>query len=601
MMKRLLLIPFLLISLLIRAQDMDQSLAVQFYQNQEYTKAAELFSKLYDKNPNEVNYRYLYNTYIQLKEYDKLDKIVKKNIKKYPAQLGFIVDLGNLYKEKGDLSGAEDQFDKAIKALIIDDAQITGLANTFVQYNQLDYAAKTYERARTLFRNDLLYTFQLADLYGRMGKKKEAVSSYLSYLEGNPGDEQTVKNRLQDAIQDEAYYTEIQQQLLGKVQKNAENDTYPELLIWMYLQRSDYRSAFIQVKALDRRRKENGLRVIGLARNAMEDKAYDAAIEMYQYILDKGKMNSLYQPAMQELLNARKERLSHSFAWTKGEVDTLLQQYDVFLSEYGLNRATMNTVLEKAQLQALYLNNFDTAIVIIENLLKVPQLERTFKSQAKIALGDFYLLKGEDWEASLLYSQVDKDMKDEPLGEMARFKNAKLSYYQGEFEWSQAQLNILKASTSELIANDALDLSVFILDNLGLDTTLYPMQMFAKADLLVYQNQLDRALLTLDTVTNIFPTHALMDDILFAKANIYLKKQNFTEAEKYLLQVLARDSSDILADNATFTLAGLYETQLKNKDKAMEMYQNIILNYKDSIFVIEARKRYRQLRGDAVQ
>ena len=302
---------------------------------------------------------------------------------------------------------------------------------------------------------------------------------------------------------------------------------------------------------------------------------------------------------MMEILKARKGKITHDFGYTKGSIDTLMRQYDEFIADYGINRNTINTLLEKAQLHALYLNNYDSAIAIVEGVLKVPQIDRATKSQAKLDLGDYYLIRGEDWEASLIYSQVEKDMKEDPYGEMARFKNAKLSYYQGDFEWSQAQLQILKASTTELVANDALELSVFILDNMGMDSTLYPMEMFAKADLYIYQNKLDDALTALDSITMIYPTHALADDIIYKKAQIAIKKKNLPDAAKYLQGVIDKYGTDILADDATFTLAELYEGPLNDKKKAEELYKSIILNYKDSIYVVEARKRFRRLRGDS--
>ncbi|MDX2001586.1 MAG: tetratricopeptide repeat protein [Chitinophagales bacterium] len=600
-MKQLLLVFLMSMGLWVSAQtDPEQSLAIQFYQNQEYVKAAELFEKLYSRNSNATNYRYLFNTYLQMKEYDKAEKLVKKAQKKAPQDLGYMVDLGNLYRQKGDASGAEEQFNKAIKALPPDDAAISTLSQAFLQIGEAELAIKTYQKARQLFKNDYLFSYELAELYGNTGNKKESVSNYLNYFDFATGEEQSVRNKLQDLIQDEGYYTELQTQLLSRIQKYPEVDAYPELLQWMFLQKGDYRSALIQAKALDKRRKGNGLGVLALARTAMENKAYDAAIEAYQYIVDRGKTSSLYLPSMQELLKARKEKITQNFSWTQGEIDTLLQQYDQFLAEFGPMNG-MTAALDKAQLLAYYVHDYDSAIALVQQLVALPQANRSFKAQCKLELGDYYLLKGEDWEASLLYSQVDKDLKDEPLGEMARFKNAKLSYYQGEFEWSQAQLDILKASTSELIANDALDLSVFIMDNMGLDTALYPMQMFAKADLLIYQNKLDQAWTTLDTIENIFPDHALHDDILFAKAKIALKKQQFAEAEKYLTSITTKFKSDILGDNATFMLGELYEHELNDKAKAMDMYKNIILDYKDSVFVIEARKRFRILRGDDIQ
>jgi predicted Zn-dependent protease len=204
------------------------------------------------------------------------------------------------------------------------------------------------------------------------------------------------------------------------------------------------------------------------------------------------------------------------------------------------------------------------------------------------------------WESTLIYSQVDKDEKDSPLGEEARFRNAKLAYYRGDFEWAQTQLEALKASTSELISNDAIELSVFIIDNLGMDTIETPMQMYARAELLMYQNKDDDALHTLDTIGWLFPGHALLDDIEYTKARVFVKRKEFDHAVPLLEDILKNYKDDLKGDDATFLLAEINEKYLNNKDKAKELYEKIITDYNSSLLVIEARKRFRLLRGDKV-
>ncbi len=227
-------------------------------------------------------------------------------------------------------------------------------------------------------------------------------------------------------------------------------------------------------------------------------------------------------------------------------------------------------------------------------------VNQQLKNQTKLSLGDLYLIDGDVWESTLLYAQVDKDEKDSPLGEEARFRNAKLAYYKGDFEWAQTQLEALKSSTSELISNDAINLSVFIIDNLGMDTVETPMQMYARAELLLYQNKPDNARGTLDTIVYMFPGHALYDDIEYAKAQLYLKKKEVEKAVPLLEDIIKNYKTDLKGDDATFLLAEINEQYLGNKEKAKELYQTIITDYNNSLLVIEARKRFRTLRGDKV-
>ncbi|CAN5414294.1 tetratricopeptide repeat protein [soil metagenome] len=578
----------------------DQNLAIQFYQNGEYAKAAEIFEKLYDKNPQDFYYRYLFNSWVYTKEYDKLEKVVKRNIKKNPQNLTFLVDLGYLYKQEGNVAGGEAEYDKALKALPADERMVRELANAFLAYGENEIAVQSYLTGRKLLTGSSgnpLFAFDLADLYIRLNKKTEAVESYLDYIKFNPQDVQNVQNRFQDLIQEDVWYDALQMQLLARIQKGGDQ-IYSEMLIWEYIQRNNYRAAFIQVKALDKRLKETGHRVIVLARAANGSGDYDAAIDAYQYIIEKGAVSPLYQIAKQEILIARKAKITTGFNYTDADLNALLIGYDAFLTEFGINKQTVQVVMDKAQLKAFYFHQIDSAIAIVNAIINIPALEKMFKNQAKLELGDYYLLKGDVWESTLLYSQVDKEMKDEPLGELARFKNAKLSYYMADFDWAQAQLNILKGATTHLISNDAIALAVFIMDNMGLDTTLYPMQKYAEAELLVFQNDFDAAILKLDSISNIFPQHTLADDIIMMRAKIALKKKDYAKGAEYLEAIRTRFAEDLLGDDATFMLAELYETVLNDKNKAMELYQDLLVTYKNSVLVIEARKRFRKLRGD---
>ena len=308
----------------------------------------------------------------------------------------------------------------------------------------------------------------------------------------------------------------------------------------------------------------------------------------------------MYSIARSASLNARMRKIKETNTYTQQDIDTLVAQYTAYLDETGKNGNTITTLRELAQLKAFYQNDLPSAIALLESVVEMPNLNQSAKARVKLDLGDYFLMKNEVWEATLLYSQVDKALKDDVLGEEARFRNAKLSYYIGDFEWAQSQLDVLKASTSELISNDAIDLSVFITDNYGLDTTTVPMEMFARAGLLLLQNQTLAATRTLDSINAALPNHVLDDDILFKRGQIALKKQDFKTAATYFETVAEKYKTEILADNAVFALAELYELNLNDKDKARALYQSIITDFAGSLIIVEARKRFRKLRGDDI-
>ncbi len=578
--------------------DIGQSLAFQFYQNEEYDKAAELFEKLYNKaDDKEQYYKYYYNSLVQIGEYKKVEKVVEKALKQEPDRLTYYVDLGRIYEANNDSKGAQKAYKQAIEELTPNEVQTRQLAAAFLSLGSTDLTIATYEQAQRLFTDQYMFSLDLATLYTKANEPKKAVNSYLATIEGDPRRMQEVKNRLQDAIQQRFFSEALREELLTRVQQRNNGNIYSELLIWQFTQLKNYKMALVQTKALDKRMKENGFRVLDLGRTLQRQQEYDLAIDAFQYVIEKGR-SPIYIQTRQELLYTKQLKIETALSYTQLDLDELNIALDDFINEFGTTAITAPTIQNKASLMAFYYDDLDSAAAILEELMNNSQLGRVFKAQLKLDLGDLYLLMGDIWEGSLLYSQVDKAFGDEPVAEMARFKNAKLSYYVGDFEWSQAQLDILKGSTSELISNDALELSVFITDNMGLDTTLYPMMMYARAQLLEFQKKYGDAINTMDSVINIYPGHGLADDILFSKAKIKIKEQKFQEALPFLEEVLKWHAEDLLGDDATYMLAQLYDKQLKDPEKAQQLYQDLIFNFKDSIYIVEARKRFRQLRGD---
>jgi TolA-binding protein len=365
------------------------------------------------------------------------------------------------------------------------------------------------------------------------------------------------------------------------------------------VQRKDFNSAFMQARAMDKRYREEGRRVEELARLALQNEFYDEATTMFNYVIALGKDKPYYMNARMGSIDARNRKVINTTQYTAADLKLLESDYKAFLQEFGRYYSTASVIRDLSRLQAYYLNDYPSAIAGFTELIDMPRLDNQFKAQCKLELGDIYLLKGEEWDAMLLYGQVDKDFKEDPLGQEAKFRNAKLSYYLGEFEWARAQLDVLKTATTQLIANNAMELSLLIQDN-TLDSLEEPLLLFAQADLNYYQNKTAFALLLLDSIDREYPRHSLADDILFKRAEISYKQQDYAQSAKYLEQLLKEHGSDILGDNALFMLADITEKKMKDKAAAQKLYEEFLEKYPGSFFTTEVRKRYRALRGDVV-
>jgi tetratricopeptide (TPR) repeat protein len=352
---------------------------------------------------------------------------------------------------------------------------------------------------------------------------------------------------------------------------------------------------------MDKRFDEGGTRLMDLARIALANKDHGTAYKCYEYVLSLGRNDANYVQARIGSVRTRYEQLTGQAEPASAELLDLDQRSGATLTELGLGPPTMELLRDRAHLKAYFLNDHTGAKTLLEEAIALPTIDPKTRAQLKLDLGDVHLLAGEIWEASLLYSQVDLEFKYDMLGHEARLRNAKVSFYAGDFLWAQGQLEVLKASTSKLIANDAMELSLRITDNLGLDSNSVPLSYFARAELLRFQHRYDESLAVLDSLDAAYPGHTLGDDILYERYRIAYARHRYADAGAHLDKLLELYPLDILVDNALLDLGRLYEDRLNDPEKAKAYYQRLLFEQTGSIFVPEARDRFRKLRGDVLE
>jgi tetratricopeptide (TPR) repeat protein len=586
----------------------DRQLADQYFINFEFDKAAVIYDKLFDKDPMGVYPNYL-RTLVALKNYSEAEKMVKKMIKKsssgnFPvASQTYQVDLGFVYESAGDMNKAKQTYEKAIKTLQPDQGQIISLANAFYSHQNWDYALATYLEGKRLLKGFYSFYFETAEIYFQKQDYPKMIDEYLNSVEENVAYQQNVQNILQNRLgndPDGSRNNLLRQALLRRIQRNADQPVFSEMLIWLFVQQKDFESAFTQAKALDKRQREDGSRIISLASMAVTNLNYETGIKAYQYVVDKGPDNPNYIHARMELLNTLNKKITENNSYTKEDLLKLQRDYNTTLNELGRNATTAPLIRSLAHLEAFYLDHPDTAIVILEEAITYQGIRNITKAECKLELGDVYLFTGNVWDSDLLYAQVDKSFKNDPIGQEAKYRRARLDYFRGNFTWAQAQLDVLKSATSQLIANDALSLSLLIQDNIDTDTTSYELLLYSAADLLSYRNKNDDALLLLDSLQQKWPAHSIIPHAIYKKALIFDAKRNYAIEDSLLREVADNYPDGVLADDALFKRGLLYEEKLNDKNKAKELYEALLTQYPGSLFAVEARKRFRALRGDVI-
>lgn len=568
----------------------------------EYKKAINIYSELYGISPDSVYSEYL-NTLIAAKKCKGAEKLVEDKAAKFPPGVRkpeINLELGMVYDQCGNADKAKAQYDSVLGMLNGDDIFTNNVANAFVDAGKDDYAILAYERALQLLGNPPLYNRQLATLHAKMGNLDKAVDAL---LQGGPSGlmpADAAKELLLELLgNDENKLRTVQKALVRKINLEPGNNYYGEILTWIYTQRNDWDGALMQIEAIDERNNEPGRRVFEFARTAVAAKEYETANKAFDHVIEKGKDMPYYVMAKSEKLAAAFARLEGDHARKPEDVTALAALYDSFLVEFP-KHYTQKTASDFATLNAVYGNNVKRAIQILTKAIEEPDTRRNMKGIFKLQLGDYYLLQGRQWDATLSYSQVEKEFKQDVMGEDARFRNARLAYYFGDFDLAQKLLSILKSGTSNLIANDAIDLSVVLTENIE-DSVTTPLERFAYAGLLLFQNKDKEAEALVDSIGTAFPEHPLNDDLMMMRAAIAMKHHDYPKAIAHLKVVIDKYGKDVLGDDAVFKTAEIYYHELHQQAEAKNYYEQLIIDYPGSTYVQAARQKLAEINGQATQ
>lgn len=595
----LLLFIFLLVSVFsISAQSVEEKLALQYFQNKEYDKAADLYKEIYKKKPTPIFYNYYLDCLFANDDYKTAESFVKQVAKKHPDEQKYKVEYAYVIDLSGNHKKATKLYLKAIKSLKPNRNEVIDLANAFKVRGLNDYALKTIEKGKK-FTLDPPLNMELADLYMAMGNYKGMMSEYLDLVAQDDAYLTIVQSKLQLIISDKNNETPsnaLREELLRRTQKYPNIIVYSELLYWFSLQKKQFKIALIQGEALDKRYEEQGGRIFQLAKILYSNKEYELSIEAYDYVMSYGQQNRYYQTASIEILQSRFMNIVENAHYQKNDLTALAESYEALLKKYGENASTVKLMMNLAHLYAFYLKNTDKAIKLLEKVQKIPNVNHYDQAMAKLKLGDIMLFSGQKWSASLLYKQVEKANKYDAIGFEARFKAAKFFYYVGEMDYAKVQLDVLKGATSKLIANDALDLYLLITENMSLDSTYDALSYFARAELLTYQHNYEAANTTLDSIITAYPPgEPIRDNVWFKKAQIQIQLKNYESADSLFKKCLEEDPYGTLADDALMMRAKMNDNYLNNKEIAKQLYKKILLDYPGSLFTVEARRRYREM------
>jgi len=577
----------------------DYLLAENYYRESAYEKATLLYKKLYDSSPFNSNYlERLISCYQETGGFLIAEQLLKSKIKTNKDQGYLYVYLGYNYEKQQLKNKAAINYKIALNSIDKSTTYAALIGGLFKEYNLLDNAVLAYEKAMKINKNGN-YIFQIAQIYGEKGNYKKMFESYIELVDSN--------DRYFNVIQRYAskYITEdstneanvLFRKTLLKKSASKPKDVWNVLLSWLFTQQRDYTKALIQEKALFQRKQEDLSAIFTIGKTAFENNAFDASQKCFNFVIEKSNTKS-------EVINANLYLTKIAVATKSPEVKKLF--LNIF-KRFGKNTATIAIQVGYAEFLTFYKNKPTKAIVVLREALLYAK-SKFDKARIKLKLGDVLVFTGKFNTALIYFSQIQTQLKNHELGQEARYKIAQTSYFKGDFDWAKAQLKILKSATTQLIANDAVALYLKISDNEPVDSIPSGLKQLAKAELLAFQNKNDAALKELNnlfTQKNVFvngliPGEVIFDDVLFLQAKLLVKQNKYEQALVSLSKIIAADNQGFLTDDIYFMMAEIYHNKINNRKKAQEYYQKIIFEHASSIHLVDARRRYRKLRGDKI-
>ena len=589
-MKKLLLHISLFFSLVCFSQN--EQLAQFYYDKGDFEKAKISYEELLKSIPQ--NSQYFLRTidcYQQLQQFDTAEKAIFERFNTY-KQGTLLVELGyNFQLQKNDVK-AQNYYEQALDRIKKNPNEVYGISNSFEKKVLLEYALKSYQTAATLEPN-FNFNYQVGLLYGQLGNQEMMISTFLDEAFTNPQNSILIQNQLARFMTDEGdsvFKEMLRKSLILRTQKN-QDIFWNRYLSWFYVQQKEFEKAFIQEKAIYRRDPESLANIVNLGQLAIEENNPEAAKEILGFVLENTKDLELLIQANSYLITMKIETA------TEKDFETINAELAGLLKQFEISPFTVSLQLIQAHFVAFNMKNPEEGKTIVKRALELP-LNEYEKAQAKMELADILLYEEKFNQALLYYSQIELDLKNDIVAHEASLKAAKTSYFKTDFVWALKQFKELKSANTQLIANDALEYFLLINDNTVADSTQTALAAFAKGDFLLYQNRIQEAIIQFQTILQKHKGEEIEAVTLLRLGKIFEKRGDFTLALSQYQAIIDQHSDGIYIDEALYFSAEIYNRQLQLPEKAKPLYEKIIFAHEDSIYFVEARRKYRQLRGD---
>ena len=551
------------------------------------------FIKQNDKNAE--LYLYISDCYFLIGDDKESEKYLKKAEKVSPNDYKIKVTLYFLYEQTNQNNKKEKLLKRLLSELKANNSDIIALGNEFMIRKHWAEAKMVFLKGRELIYDNTAYTWQLSNIFMQEGDYSNIAKEYFTQLENNPKSLKQIQTNISGLFANNKDIAPIiEKEWITYWKKNKNNPYFAQFGIWLYNQTKQYEKSFELAKLIDEKFEDNvGVTMLGFGEDMLNSNNTDYALKSANYMLKKGKDSPFYQKSKILSLSLTYKQFSSRLEKTEKDFISLETEFDNFFNEFSCSKEAFEIMLQRAEFLAFYRNKAQEAVDFLERNIN-KSFSTNQRGEIKLLLAKIYNRYGDMWQASLYCSQVEQDCKNSYLADEAKLLKARFSYYNSEIEWALSQFKALRSSTTKLIANDAMSYSILIEENIDQDSSYNGVKLYAKAEREIEYNNLELANSYLDSINTSYLYHSLFDEVLLLRAKISISKNDFIKAKDYLNETLNKYPYELTADDALYMLSDIYLNHLNEKALAKEILEKIILDYPNSIYVIEARK---QLKG----
>lgn len=581
-------------------------LADTYLRSGQYDRAIPILQDLYAEDPDShVFLVKLKQAYENTKQYDEAIALLDNRLAVEGPTAVHLAEKGRFYYLDNQEDLALVAWDEAVEA----DPTRTGtylvVYNAMVQSRLYEDAISLLETGRETIGQESLFRKELGRLFNLTSQPERAMEEYLGMLETDGRQLGLVKSRL-------AQFSARPQLILRSIEVTEEavqehplNRPYRELLGWLYLEAEMYPEALDANRAIDRMESEEGRVLFSFAARALSAEEYQVSLDAYDEILTRypdavvapealrGKGESFEAWARASSSPGSRDRNSLKYFRNATEA------YSEYLNKYPGSGNFPYVLLKLAGIEADVFDEPDSARVKLNTIIqRFP--DHPAAADASFQVGRMHLLAGELNEAFLTFSRLEENLRIGELAEDARFELALIHFYRGDFVSAQNLVEALKENTSTDVANDAIELKLLLLENMGPDSLNSPLSLFADASRLQRQRKSLEALSAVNNLLDTYANHAIADDARFLRADLLYSLGRIDDAVQAFEEIPLIHPESFLVDRSLFQAAEIYETEVGDLDKAVELYSRIVNEHPGSLMVSEARTRIRLLRGDDV-